>query len=311
MQNKKLWKKILYVFLGIVVTLVMLICAKLLVSISVGADNLKATIEADLQKYINYKLSDQDKGTLVQYIIKNGIEQEEDQEDFTIRNTKLSINLGQIDGKYPNSVKVITNSTDFTNGKKDDIQDNYQYDENSGILEIYTSNENENGELINNKKPSKDSKDEFTVICYYDTYTDENSERQIGFKISAVSTLSSEGRTIEKESEFGGKVADNKGDITSYNSTTEDIYNGYIKSNVINKTNYSTQFKEVEEITVSKKEAQDKIKLEENSAFIRKYQNIRQEEITEDLGNNGNLIYKSTKIEKENMTKLLRRRWNN
>ncbi len=178
-------------------------------------------------------------------------------------------------------------------------------------MEIYTSNENENGELINNKKPNKDSKDEFTIICYYDTYTDENSERQIGFKISAISILSSEGRTIEKESEFGGKVTENIGEITSYTSTTDDIYNGYIKSNVINKTNYSTQFKEVEEITVSKKEAQDKIKLEENSTFIRKYQNNIQEEITQDLGNNGNLIYKSTKIRKENITKLLRRRRNN
>ncbi len=77
MQNKSLRKKISYVFLGIVVALVMLICAKLLMSISVGADNLKATIEADLQKYINYKLSDQDKGTLVQYSVKNGIEQED------------------------------------------------------------------------------------------------------------------------------------------------------------------------------------------------------------------------------------------
>ena len=77
MQNKSLRKKISYVFLGIVVALVMLICAKLLMSISVGADNLKATIEADLQKYINYKLSDRDKGTLVQYSVKNGIEQED------------------------------------------------------------------------------------------------------------------------------------------------------------------------------------------------------------------------------------------
>ena len=305
-MKKKVFRQVtLYGLLGIVLALAILISAKLLTSISVGADNLNVSIEADLQKYINYKLSEEDKGTLVQYNVKNGIEQEEDQEDFYVKATEMAIEVNQIDGKYPHTVKVITNSTELTNGKNNGIQDNYTYDANTGTIMLYANNQNENGEIINNAKPNRDSKDSYTIICYYDTYIEESVERELDLKVSAKSMISIEDRLIERDSEFKGKVKDNKGKLTSIESKTDEIYNGYIKSNKINNTNYTTQFKQTEEITISKKEAQEKLKLEGNQSFVRIYQNNNGEQITQDLGNNGELVYKSTKINKEEITKLL------
>lgn len=306
LKNRKFAKEIITCLISLLsVCLAVLFFARILTNISVGAESYSTDIEVNLEKYVNFKISDQDKGTLTQYNVKSTINQEEGKEYLPIKESELTISLNQINGKYPYAVKVITASTELTNGKTEDIQEDYQYTESTGTVVIKTSNENENGEPINSAAPSLDAKDEHIIICYYDTYVEQSEEREIGLKVGLKSVLFEDDIVIDYQDEFKETVKDNISELTSVSHTTDGVYNGYIKSNVINGTNYNTQYKEKQSIIVSKKEAQEKLEVLEENTFVKIEKNQNDEEITTDLGNNGKLIYKSTKIKKSDIINLL------
>ena len=304
MANKKREKILAYTCLFITICLSIVLFAKFLVNTSVGADNQKVLIEANLDKYINYEISDQDKGTLIQYNVRLGIEYV-DEEYVSLKSSELAINLNQIDGKYPYAVKIITNSTELTNGKTENIEDNYEYNSNTGTIMIRASNQDENGEIINTTKPSDIAKDDYVIIAYYDTYTEQEEKRELDIKVGATVTLSVDDRKINQENEFKGTVKGNIGELTSATSETDEIYNGYIKSNIINGTNYDTEYKETAQIMVSKKEAGQKIEFKESNSFEKVYQNSDGEEIAQEFASNGDLVYKSTKIKQQDIKRLL------
>lgn len=303
MNNKKEERLLAYVCLLITICFSIVFFVKFLVNTSVGADNQRVFIEANLDKYINYEISDQDKGTLVEYNVRTGIEYG-DGDYIPLKSSELAISLNQIDGKYPYAVKIITKSTELSNGKTENMEDNYEYDSNTGIIVIRASNQDENGEIINDTKPSDNARDEYVIIAYYDTYA-EQEERELAIKVQSTVTLSTDDRQIRQENEFKGIVKDNIGELTSVTSEANEIYNGYIKSNIINGTNYDTEYKETAKIMVSKKEAGQKIEFKESNSFERVYQNSNGEEITEEFSNNGDLVYKSTKIKQQDMKRLL------
>lgn len=303
MKNKIYQKIVLYVTLLAAVCFSMVFFVKFLKNVSIGADNSRMKLEVNLDKYINYNISDQDKGTLIQYNVKVGNNEEELREYIPTRESEIEIGFNQIDGKYPYSVKVIAKSTEVTNGKTEDIQEDYQYDNTIGTVYIKASNENENGELINTSEPSKDAKDEYLVICYYDTYIEQPVERELNIKISTKATLLEEGRFASAEDELNGKVKDNIGELSNISYSTQDIANGYIKSNIINGTNYDTIFTEEQSVVISKKESQDVIKISEHSNFVKVNKNNT--ELETEIENNGKLVYKSTKIRKNDIIKVL------
>lgn len=270
-------KVALFTYLILSIILCLLFARRFLPFDSYGADDTKVMIESKLNKYINYHLSEDDKGTLVQYEIKTRIEYGE--EVLPVSQRETYVTFSQIDGQYPNDVKVITQNVA--------IEENSQYDETSGILQITANNQNESGDYF--------------VIAYYSTYTEEEIERELETKVVAEVTLADEGnRKVSSEEQYNDKVVENIGELTSITSQTEDIYNGYMKSNRINGTDYTTEYKQEEQIVISKKEAQDTIDLIENNTFMKQ----EGEEIT-DLGNNYNLVYKSTQINKAEIEKLL------
>lgn len=294
-------KMIASILLLLVILFSMLLGAKLLSSISFGSETEELFVEGNLEKYINYHLSDEDKGTFVQYHIKQKME--DGNTYVPIKNSEIIVSLSQIEGKYPTKVKAIAKATAITNGKVRGIEENYVYDANTGKVTIKASNQNEQGEILYKDQPSKEASDEYILFCYYDTYVEENPERNLKLDIAAKATLDMQDDfTIHTDHTIETKVAQNVGTITSVHHDVEDLYNGYMKSNKINGTNYHTTYKETNDVIVGKKEAQETLELLEKNSFIKVGQN--QEEIA-NLGNNGNLIYKSTKIEKENLKKLL------
>lgn len=304
--NRKFIKQIITLLISLLsICLMVLFFARILTNVSVGAESYKADIKINLDKYINFKISDQDKGTLVQYNLKTQIKQEEGKQYIPIKESGLTVSLNQINGKYPYAVKVITKSTELTNGKTQDIQENYEYTANTGTLIIKTSNENENGNPINSSVSNIEAKDEYLIICYYDTYQEQLVEKEIGLKVVLKSTLFEEDRVIDYQDEFKQTVKENIGELTSISYITDEIYNGYIKSNIINGTNYNTQYKENQSVIISKKQAQDKIKLLEDNTFVKIEKDQTGEETTQDLGNNGRLVYKSTKIRKADIINVL------
>ena len=303
MKNKIYQKIVLCTTLLAVVCLSILFFMQFIRNVSVGADNSRMKLEVNLDKYINYNISDQDKGTLIQYDVKVGNNEEELREYIPTRESELNIGLNQIDGKYPYDVKVVAKSTEATNGKTEEIQENYQYDNTTGTVVIKANNENENGEPISSSEPSKDAKDEYLVICYYDTYIEQLIERELDIKISVKASLFEEDRLASAEDELTGKVKENIGELTNISYNTPDIANGYIKSNIINGTNYDTVYTEKQSVLISKKESQEKIKILENNNFVKANNNNSETEI--DVENKGDLVYKSTKIRKSDITRVL------
>ena len=302
-KNKNYIKTLIsYIALLLITVIIAYVFTKILPKNSFGADSQTINLQANIKKYINYKISDQEKGTLLQYDVKTGIDYKEDEEQYIpVKQSQIKLEMNQIDNKYPYDVKVIARSTEATNGKKRDISELYRYNNETGILIIQASNVNENGELINKEKINKEAQDEYTVICNYDTYIEEAEQREIDIKAEAIVLLSEDNRMISKKEEFKGTVQNNIGELTSVEYVNSDIYNGNIKSNIINGTNYDTEYKETQKIVVSKKEAQDEIWIIERNSFI----NTENNQIETDLGNNGELLYKSTKLYKSNLVRLL------
>lgn len=281
-------KVMLYTFLVSFLLLCVASAIKLLTFTSLGADTTTVTAEVNLEKYMNYNLSEQDNGTLVQYKIKTKVEY--GKEFLPITRSETVVNLGEIDGKYPKEVKVIEKSA---------LETTNQYDASTGTLLIQSNNQDENGELIQKEQLGEESSDSYVVICYYDTYTTENSERELEANVLAKATLSNEeGTQISDEKQCRNLVTENVGKLTSIHCETQDIYNGYLKSNIANGTKYTTPYEQMEQIVVSKKEAQDKIEILENNTFIETQQNT-------EIGNNKNLVYKSTEIAKADIERLL------
>lgn len=135
---------------------------------------------------------------------------------------------------------------------------NYEYDKQSGKLVVYVNNE------------SKEEFD-FSVDMYFgaDCYG-ENLEYN--------------GTTIEEQ--ISGLV--------STNITTNDIYNGYIKSNAQNGTKYKTEYTENLEIKFDYKEISDEIEIKETDEvkaedIIYKSISLNKNNILDILGENGTL----------------------
>lgn len=261
-------------YLPVVIVLISIILlAKITIPVSFGLKETTAIIENSLEKYINYNLSDQEQGTLVQYRIKTKIEYGENQEHIPVERTETKINFNPIDGKYPETIKMI------------EQKENYEYDANNGVLTIYEENQSENHEYV--------------VISSYPTYTEEEPERNLQLKTFTQITLGEDNTTITADELLETNVTQNIGELTSIHSITDEVYNGYIKSNQINGTNYDTIYKEIEQITVSKKEAQESLEITQNNTFVKK------QDETQEIGNNGNLVYVSTKIAKKDIINLL------
>ena len=256
---------------------------------SLGADiEEKAILKGATNKYINYELDNGKNGTLVQYQLRTGVEY--GNEFSPIKNSELNVSLNQIDNKYPYDVRVISLQTKATNGNMQSLGQNYTYDANTGLVTIKINNENENGEPIYNQKPSKEDRDEFLIMAYYDTYTQENLERELSCNVEYKATLfTDDNRQISGTGNINQKVTNNIGELTSITTDTSEIYNGYIKSNILNGTNYDTQYTEKNEVVISKKDAQQKIKIYEENAFV----------------NLNDIYYKSTKFQKNDILNLL------
>lgn len=266
----------------------LLIIGTIFLGKSFSANNEKLIIEGMLEKYINYNLENGESGTLVQYHIRTGIEYGD---TFTpINNSNLEIDLSSIDGVYPDSVKVITISTKATNGKTTNIVENYNYDAQTGKLIINNSNKNENNELISNNKVNKDDRDEFIIICYYNTYTEEVSKRELVCNVRYDVTFDAEDqRKVFTTGSLKTEAEQNIGELTSVSLDTEEVYNGYIKSNIINGTTYNTNYVEKNSILISKKNAQEKLKITQENEYV----------------NKDDIFYKSTTFKKEDILNVL------
>lgn len=300
---KNFTKKIIcsfILFLLLVNSNILLIISNAIDIIENQEDEKKANVIAELllEKYCNYELSEENKGTFVQINLKTGINYAEGQEYKPLKSTEVILSSPKIEGNYPKNAEIIAKSTKATNGKEDNIQPNYEYNNKSGELRIYTSNEaDENGNFYNEN--NENALDEYKVLYYYDSscYDAENKKRNIEITANVKESIYDDNESlIETSCNINENVTENIGGLISTNITTSDIYNGYINANKENGTNYQTEYLENTEIEVSYKEIADKIQIAENNKFI----NTKDEEIETDK-----IIYKSTSINKNEILNIL------
>lgn len=264
----------------------------------IDENKINQIIEVNLEKYVNYKISDESKGTLLQTNVKTGIEYEEGEEYTPIKATKTVINLPQIDGKYPESLEVIAKSTKATNGDSNGKDMYYSYDKETGKLEIVVDNkEDENGNIYT--ESVNGARDEFVVISNYgaDCYNGENVKRDLSITGTIEEILANEDTTkLTKDWKINFEVTENVSGLISTEVVTSDIYNGYINSNKENGTQNATEYTENMKINVSYKEISEEMTVETSNKFI----NTESEEVeTEDI------VYRGAKVNKQNVLDIL------
>ena len=258
-------------------------------------DKAKTLIEMSISKYNNFNIREK-KGALVQFNVKTGIEYKDDQNYGAIKKTTTLVKIPELNGELPEEVEVITQSTKATNGKTNNIEGNYSYDEEKGILQLIANNEEE--EPYNQYDSS--ARDEYEIICIYgeNVYMDQNEERNVDIKaVTREDLYNEEIGSVTQTATFTQSVTENISSIISSDIQTEEIYDGYIKSNRAYNTSYETDYKETMNILVSYKDIGEKIVVEQNNSW--------QDEDGQNLNNIDNVIYRSTKISKEDMLNIL------
>ena len=297
---KEILKKIMTIF----VLIAMIFNSSLLLIISNAVDSIEQSIdeskvnvlqEIKLEKYINYNIGNS-KGLLTQYNLKTGIKYRNNEDYAPLDSTGILLNLPKIQDEYPEEVKVIAKSTKATNGSENAKDFIFDYDKEKGALKIAVVNQtDEEGNIYDEN--IEGARDEYTIICYYSSncYDENNTERDLevnGF----VQANIAEDIQINKKVEINEthKVSENISGLVTTEISTSDIYNGYINSNKLNSTNYETEYIENFDINIAIKEISDEINISTEHSFLE-----NNEIETNDI------IYKSTKINKNNVLDIL------
>ena len=292
---------------AILVLFLLIFNSSLLTVVSTAVDEVKklideskisSVIDVNLEKYVNFNISDEDKGTLVELNIKTGIEYKDDQQYVPIKATRIVTNLPQINGKYPESVDILAKSTKATNGDENGKDVYNKYDQEKGTLEILADNkENDNGDIYTENVNG--ARDEFVVIARYgsDCYSDKNEKRDLSVTGTVEEILANEdANKLSNNYELNFEVTENVSGLISTDITTSDIYNGYINSNKQNGTKNATEYTENMKINVSYKDIANEVTIETDNKFI----NVKNEEIETD-----EILYKGLKLNKQNVLDIL------
>ncbi len=257
-MKEKLLKSIVVIFL-----IMILLGQNIIMAVEEIAEEIvdepkaEAMLETEIVKYHNFNLAEK-KGALLQWKVKTGMKWKEGQEEEAIKKTKIKIEVPRIKEQLAERIEVVANHPQ-------DISQ-FSYDQENGILEVETSSV-------------------FEVIAIYpDSCYEENVEKTIEIKEMVEQELE-QGEIFSKEISLKQVVNQNIGDIVSISLETQDIYNGYIKSNKANGTTYETSYQEKMNIGISHKEIGENLW-------------ITQE-------NSHDIIYKTIKIKKEDMKAIL------
>ena len=260
----------------------------------VDTSKMKSMLEVNLEKYVNYDVKDE-KGVLVELDVKTGIKYEEGQDNVALAKTLVALVAPTINGELPESVELLPISSKATNGnvevKPGDITFNYYKDKmeskEAGRIEITIhNNPDENGTFHGTTE--KDAKDNFKLLlnygknCYMqNTVIPENIEsadtnnepEKYGLNVlgRSLAVLGINGDKKLTSDEFNKKieVTDDvlKTGVVNNKVTTEEIYNGYIKSNISSETKRTTNYVENFDIEIGKKEISDEILIEVSNDF--------------------------------------------
>lgn len=253
---------------------------------------VKTIVEQETKAYIPYEI-DGMLGTILQTVIKTGLENN----NLPLKQTQISVNVPQLNGKKPEEVLVISNNTTLvdisnkdTNTENKTTSNTWKYNKETGILKIIAKNDpNEDGKVVWNKEV----KDEYTI-----TYIYKEKIEQIEASQKAEITIESYNNVETKQKEentLNIKETQNKGNfVTTEVLTNNDLSKGYLYT----KTEKEVEYNETKKITIAYSNLVDKIILENNSDNF-----VNSDESLSKIS--GEIYYKRTVISKENFEKIL------
>lgn len=195
------------------------------------ASTAKAKLDYEITKYIPYSANNVSKlitqGKITSYV-ENSV--------LPIKNTNIEVNAPKINNKYPETVTVVANSTNATNGDANGdnfSKNNWSYDSTTGKITITVNNNAVNGKI----QWAKNTADEFIVTYIYssDVYESvKDSVTRVTYDASSSMNLYVKSGVNKVSAHVDGYEDQTKkiGDIVEFTSNaTQSISKGYIYNN--------------------------------------------------------------------------------
>lgn len=195
------------------------------------ASTAKAKLGYKITKYIPYSANNVSKlitqGKITSYV-ENSV--------LPIKNTNIEVNAPKINNKYPETVTVVANSTNATNGDANGdnfSKDNWSYDSTTGKITITVNNNAVNGKI----QWAKNTTDEFIVTYIYSSDVYEavkDSVTRVTYDASSSMNLYVKSGVNKVSAHVDGYEDQTKkiGDIVEFTSNaTQSISKGYIYNN--------------------------------------------------------------------------------
>lgn len=192
-----------------------------------------ATMEltGEVTKYIPYQ-NENESGVLLQLVVNTNVKDQV----VPVSQTNLQLQAPQVAGNYPQRVNVFANQMTMTGNDESGAnfqEDNYQYDEQTGNLNIQTSNQSEEGTIAWNQN----GKDEYVINFIYVGQELYEQALQNGMSGSILLNGSlvipdSENTKLEQQVAVEYNCQETKGTITDISISAQDeISKGYIYAN--------------------------------------------------------------------------------
>ncbi len=195
------------------------------------ASTAKAKLDYEITKYIPYSVNKVSKlitqGKITSYV-ENSV--------LPIKNTNIEVNAPKINNKYPETVTVVANSTNATNGDVNGdnfSKDNWSYDSATGKITITVNNNAVNGKI----QWAKNTTDEFIVTYVYSSDVYEavkDSVTRVTYDASSSMNLYVQSGVNKVSAHVDGYEDQTKkiGDIIEFTSdATQSVSKGYIYNN--------------------------------------------------------------------------------
>lgn len=195
------------------------------------ASTAKAKLDYEITKYIPYSANNVSKlitqGKITSYV-ENSV--------LPIKNTNIEVNAPKINNKYPETVTVVANSTNATNGDTNGdnfSKNNWSYDSTTGKITITVNNNAVNGKI----QWAKNTTDEFIVTYVYSSDVYEavkDSVTRVTYDASSSMNLYVQSGVNKVSAHVDGYEDQTKkiGDIVEFTSNaTQSISKGYIYNN--------------------------------------------------------------------------------
>lgn len=277
-------------------------------------DEREVKIETGVTKYIDFGA-----GIILQTLVKVDTQTEEN--TLPVKESEVTIDVPNLNGALPSNVTVTAYSTAGTNGQTAGNvvfnQDNWNYNELEGKLNISVSNEKQlvtvdefadeylkeaDKEVIEEERYCNiSSADEYLITYTYQDVQVEEETVMINTNIEANVTMfggaqdKTQTTIYNYEYELDSKI----GEIVSLNieDETNEVSKGYVYSNYNNSERYETEFLSKTLVNVSYKAIVNRIIVSDvDNSYVFKDGN---EEVTNDI------YYKQISISKENFVEIL------